>query len=282
LVRDLRVGDVIPDGPPGTASFQVEYVAPARLLVLHSTTHVPLEWRQRFGAAIDWVWTFHLSRVDGGTRLLLRTRGRIRPWWLTAGYVGLLVPADHVMATSMLTGIKRRVEAAGSGRRDQQSQYIALDVTTGQIVEASIHIARPAEAVFDYVTDLRREPDWNSQLRDVRKLTAGPIGAQTYRVRFGRGVGEATITNVAFDRPRAWTAISTSRWLNVRSDGAVHPQADGSRLTMRTQPHPRDGPRLMAPMLRRVMRVSWAPDLQAIKERLEAETEASAAGGAHA
>jgi len=43
LVRDLRVGDVIPNGPPGTASFQVEYVEPARLLVLHSTSHVPPE-----------------------------------------------------------------------------------------------------------------------------------------------------------------------------------------------------------------------------------------------
>jgi hypothetical protein len=42
-VRDLRVGDVIPDGPPGTASFQVEYVEPARLLVLHSTSHAPPE-----------------------------------------------------------------------------------------------------------------------------------------------------------------------------------------------------------------------------------------------
>jgi hypothetical protein len=34
---------VIPDGPPGTASFRVEYVEPARLLVLHSTSHVPPE-----------------------------------------------------------------------------------------------------------------------------------------------------------------------------------------------------------------------------------------------
>jgi len=45
---------------------------------------------------------------DGGTRLLLRVRGRTRPWWLTAAYVAALVPADYVMASSMLEGIRRR------------------------------------------------------------------------------------------------------------------------------------------------------------------------------
>jgi hypothetical protein len=47
-----------------------------------------------------------------GPGLQLRTRGRTRPWWLTVAYVGLLVPADHVMATGMLRGIKQRVERA--------------------------------------------------------------------------------------------------------------------------------------------------------------------------
>ena len=111
LVRELRVGDAFPDGEPGTAELLVEQVEAPNLLVLHSTTHVPVQWRRRWGAAIDWVWTFALDQRPGGrTRLQLRTRGRTRPWWLTVGYVGLLVPADHVMATGMLRGVKRRVE----------------------------------------------------------------------------------------------------------------------------------------------------------------------------
>jgi hypothetical protein len=39
-------------------------------------------------------------------------RGWVRPWWVNAGYLALIVPADHVMATGMLRGLKRRVEAA--------------------------------------------------------------------------------------------------------------------------------------------------------------------------
>jgi hypothetical protein len=115
LQRPLAVGDHIPDGPPDTAWFVVERVNPPHLLVLHSTTHVPASWRARLGASIDWGWTFALDdRSDGGTRLLLRTRARTRPWWLAASYVTALVPADLVMARSMLAGIGRRV--AGQGR----------------------------------------------------------------------------------------------------------------------------------------------------------------------
>jgi hypothetical protein len=73
--------------------------------------------RARLGASVDWTWTFTLTGTgDGGTRLLLRVRGRTGPWWLTAAYVAAVVPADSVMATSMLHGIRRRVVRAGDGQ----------------------------------------------------------------------------------------------------------------------------------------------------------------------
>jgi hypothetical protein len=109
LQQPLEVGDHVPDGPPDTAWFVVEQVDPSHLLVLHSTTHLPAAWRARLSASIDWTWTFTLADTDdGGTRLLLRVRGRTRPWWLTAAYVAALVPADYIMAHSMLAGISRR------------------------------------------------------------------------------------------------------------------------------------------------------------------------------
>jgi hypothetical protein len=112
LVRDLQVGDVIPDGPPGTAYYLVHQVAPPRVLVLRSTTHLPPGWDERFGARFTWTWCFYLRELSGGrTRVQLRVRGRTHPWWLTALYVGLLVPADFVMATGMLRGIKKRAES---------------------------------------------------------------------------------------------------------------------------------------------------------------------------
>jgi hypothetical protein len=113
LVRDLTVGDVIPDGEPGTAWFTVDAVDAPHTLVLHSTSHLPPAWRDRFGAAIDWTWTFQLSPLPGQrTRLHLRVRGRCAPWWLTAGYHAALVPADLIMAVGMLRGLRDRAESA--------------------------------------------------------------------------------------------------------------------------------------------------------------------------
>jgi len=124
LVRDLAVGDLIPDGPPGTAWYVVAEVDRPHVLVLRSTTHVPPGWRERFGATIEWTWTFHLAAAPGaGTRLHLRVRGRTSPWWLTAGYHAALIPADCVMAVGMLRGIKRRTEAAPPPRPSGRDPY---------------------------------------------------------------------------------------------------------------------------------------------------------------
>jgi hypothetical protein len=131
LVRDLRAGDLIPDGPPGTAFFRVATAEPSRVLVLRSTTHVPPGW-ERYGAAIDWSWCFSLSQpAPQRTRVHLRVRGRTAPWWLTTLYQVGIVPADYVMGVGMLRGLKRRVEAhhlpttSGRAPLDQASYEMA-------------------------------------------------------------------------------------------------------------------------------------------------------------
>lgn len=117
LVRDLQVGDVIPDGPPGTAEYVVVEVDAPHALVLRSTTHVPPGWRERFGADIVWTWSFLLTDLrDSRTRVHQRVRGYMSPWWFAALYRATIVPADFVMGPGMLHGLKRRapVRPAGS------------------------------------------------------------------------------------------------------------------------------------------------------------------------
>jgi hypothetical protein len=110
LTRELVPGDTVPDGPPGTAWYVVDTVHAPDVLVLHSTTHVPQRWRG-LGASVDWTWTFRLTGLpSGATRLHLRVRGRAAPFWLAAAYVALIIPADWIMATGMLRGLKRRAE----------------------------------------------------------------------------------------------------------------------------------------------------------------------------
>jgi hypothetical protein len=126
LLRDLDVGDNIPDGPPDTAEFVVVEVDARHTLVLHSTTHLPNAWREKFGAGIDWTWSFRLSELPGGrTRLQLRVRGRTAPPWLTATYLATIIPADFIMAGGMLRGIKRRAESGALMRSSGRSPLVA-------------------------------------------------------------------------------------------------------------------------------------------------------------
>ena len=108
----LAVGDRVLDGPPeARCAFVVADLVPPRRLVLHSREHLPPGWADRFGAAVDWSWAFVLDPADGGrTRFLFRSRVRLRPWWVTAFYRAVVVPADFVMSRQMLRGVRRRAE----------------------------------------------------------------------------------------------------------------------------------------------------------------------------
>jgi hypothetical protein len=110
------------------------------------------------------------------------------------------------------------------------------------------------------------------QTRDVQKLTPGPIGVGTrYRVRFGRGIGTATIDDTAFDLPRYWSAVSRPRRLDVRAEGSVVETAPGSSTV---GSHRIAATRPVVPPCpgsRTGLRRSWERDLR----RIETITESS-------
>ena len=112
-LQHLVVGDIVPDGEPGTAFYVVEQIDPPHTLVLRSTSHVPEPLRGRMW--IDWTWAFALTPDGtGGTRLRVAVRATYGPWWARPLMEGLVVPSDFVMARSMLRGIRRRAEGRPS------------------------------------------------------------------------------------------------------------------------------------------------------------------------
>jgi hypothetical protein len=60
---------------------------------------------------MEGVWGFHLRPTpDGGTRLVVRTRGRIRPRWLRRPFDLLFgEPAHFIMQTRQFHNLRARV-----------------------------------------------------------------------------------------------------------------------------------------------------------------------------
>lgn len=119
--QDLKVGDAILDGPPGTVFFTVYLLQPNTALVLYSDSHlrfmVPRSIREnpRYGIHGEFSWAFVLEeKGERHTRLIVRTRANYGPLlyrMLTMPLV--LVGGEFFTTRKMLYGIRRRVEGTG-------------------------------------------------------------------------------------------------------------------------------------------------------------------------
>jgi hypothetical protein len=100
-----QVGDTIAFG---TNRMRLERLEPERVLA----------WRSEDG---NWVWTFVLTPLPGGTRLISRNRYRLPR---LVDRVGMLPmePASLLMERKMLFGIKRRAETLGPFVRSTTSR----------------------------------------------------------------------------------------------------------------------------------------------------------------
>jgi len=89
------------------------------------------------------------------------------------------------------------------------------------VVENTIDIRSSPEDVFDYCTNLAREPEWNPKAKRVEKVSAGPIGLGTrYEAEFLKG-NPTTIEFVRFDRPIAWDpSVALAAWMPGAKGGS--------------------------------------------------------------
>lgn len=121
--QDLKEGDTILDGPPGSAFFTVRLMEPNRAFVLYSDTHlrllVPRSIRDnpRYGIYGEFSWAFVLEEQgETSTRLIVRTRANWGPPLYRALTMPFVVVGGEFFTTrKMLYGIKRRVERTGQG-----------------------------------------------------------------------------------------------------------------------------------------------------------------------
>ena len=121
MFQDLKVGDAILDGPPGSAFFTVRLLEPNRALVWYSDSHLrfmaPRSIREnpRYGIYGEFTWVFVLEeKGKKNTRLIVRTGASYGPRLYRALTLPLVVVGGEFFTTrKMLYDIKRRVEGVG-------------------------------------------------------------------------------------------------------------------------------------------------------------------------
>jgi hypothetical protein len=124
-------GDIIPDGPPGSAWFTVKDVQPERAWVLYSDSHSKfLTPGFLHGTSLEsygeFTWVFVLRPVgDDGTRFILRTRMQYGPPLVRQLLLPVIYVGEAIFPRLLLNGLKRRAERQmeGGGDMAQPSQH---------------------------------------------------------------------------------------------------------------------------------------------------------------
>jgi hypothetical protein len=137
------------------------------------------------------------------------------------------------------------------------------------VLQNGVDLARRAEEVFDYLSDLRNEKEWNPKMQLVEAVTDGPLRAGSkFRAKW-QGSPVAIVEYITYDRPKAWSATAPSKSLTIDFYGTVTPTETGSRLDVRMTVIPHGPLRLLLPLLRRRMQQQELDNMRFIKGKLE-------------
>jgi uncharacterized protein YndB with AHSA1/START domain len=216
------------------------------------------------------VWTLAVKPLEPDRSLLVtrtraiatdpQSRKRFRRYWapMSAGIILIRFAGLPLMRkeAERRAAVGEAQLGSGSGRR-------------GLLIEHAVDIRRSPEDVFDYCTDLGREPEWNPRTRRIEKLTDGPIGLGTrYEGEWVKG-DPMTIEIVRFQRPTSWATVGRSKQLVATSQGQVSTTPGGAHLAIRIELWRRGALRLLLPVLGPILRQREDRNLQAIKAALE-------------
>jgi uncharacterized protein YndB with AHSA1/START domain len=151
-------------------------------------------------------------------------------------------------------------------------------VKTGIVVTVEVDIDRPASAVWSFLADVERMPEWLGEFEAATKESDDPMGVGTvirYTIRPGHRSG--TFELVEWDPPRrvAWDGPAlrlAGGGTRPRGSHTLDPLGhDRTRLVSRYEPELTGTNVLLRPYLARWLRRQRSVDAQALKAAVEAD-----------
>jgi uncharacterized protein YndB with AHSA1/START domain len=140
--------------------------------------------------------------------------------------------------------------------------------------ESSTTVARPAQDVFDYMSDLRNDPEWHTDILEARLTSDGPVAkGSTYAITFKpfMGQSEGTVTVLEYDAPRRFAFRGQMGKMTPVITTTIEPEGGGSRVTRRVEMDPPGIMKLMQPLMKGMVRKQNAGHIANLKRVLESK-----------
>ena len=141
--------------------------------------------------------------------------------------------------------------------------------------EKTLLIERPQKEVFDFVTDLTNDPQWQSSIESVERTSQGSAGAGStwrYTLKFlGRKI-EAEIEMTSYDPPKQASVRSIGGPIPFENTYTFESKANGTQLTVSGQADIGGFFKLAEGLVGKQLEKQMEADANALKLRLESET----------
>lgn len=142
-------------------------------------------------------------------------------------------------------------------------------------VSHSVTIMRSVQEVFAFVTDVRNNPRWQSNLLEARQLTDGPVQAGTsfreVRRLLGRQV-EVTTQVTDYGPPTRFAVRSTSGPAPFQGRFAFEDAGGSTKVTFTMEVQPVGPLKLAESMVRGALQRDTEAALERLKAVLEAQS----------
>jgi len=141
-------------------------------------------------------------------------------------------------------------------------------------IERSISIGRAPGEVFSFISDVRNDPAWHTDVLEVHSSTDDVAVGTVFdvRVKPSMGVSEGTMTVARYEPPRLVEFRGRMGKMAPTVTNICEPEGEGTRVTRRVDLEPPGVMRAMSPLIKRMIGKSNDGFLANLRRLLESRT----------